>query len=174
MVDAHALTKKHHSSFTMTQAKDNPEPRQDLLPKGYLWKKGANPEDPSSPPQTAPEAGEIDPRLDTSRQPPEHLPKLEGKLEPSKFQTNFPQQQQQQRQHGGQASVTEAVKTIKPEDFLNVTQRPCARNGFISGIITGGLVGGIRFVMNSQSNPHTPKSHAFLTASWWLILGPRN
>ena len=82
---------------------------------------------------TQPKDGDVvDPRLDPTRKPPENLPKLVGKLDPSAFQANFPQ-------HGGEPpTFKEALQSIKAEDFLAVTQKPCARNGFITGIVSGG------------------------------------
>lgn len=46
--------------------------------------------------------------------------------------------------------MSEAFKTIKPEELLTVTQTPCARDGFIGGILTGAAVGGVRFIMRGK------------------------
>lgn len=78
--------------------------------------------------------------------PPKDLPTIPGKLDPSAFQTNFPQQPGSEP-----ATVSAAFKTIKPEDFLSVTQGACARDGFLGGITTGAFVGGVRFVMRGRS-----------------------
>ncbi|CRK24263.1 hypothetical protein BN1723_013233 [Verticillium longisporum] len=113
--------------------------------KGWLWSRGAPSNEPAetSAPSSSPETA-IDPRLDLSRAPPKELPKLvNAKLDPADFKTNFPPQQ------GEGPTVGDAVKTIKPEDFLVVSQAPCARDGYIAGIVSGGLVGGIKFVMKA-------------------------
>ncbi|KIH93911.1 hypothetical protein SPBR_06214 [Sporothrix brasiliensis 5110] len=48
------------------------------------------------------------------------------------------------------ASVSDAVKTIKASDFLTVYQIPCAREGFLTGIGGGAVVGGLRFVLGAS------------------------
>jgi cytochrome c oxidase assembly protein subunit 20 len=100
----------------------------------------------TTPPTASKDSAQLDPRLDTTRTPPKDLPVLPGKLDPSAFQTNFPQQQAEP------ATVTAALKTIKPEDFLTVTSGACARDGFLGGITTGAVVGGVRFVMRGRSS----------------------
>ncbi|KAH6686786.1 hypothetical protein F5X68DRAFT_207945 [Plectosphaerella plurivora] len=119
----------------------------------WLWTKAAPPTETSSdpaatsqdtPPTASKDSAPIDPRLDTTRTPPKDLPVLPGKLDPSAFQTNFPQQQGAEP-----ATVSAALKTIKPEDFLAITSGACARDGFLGGITTGALVGGTRFVMRA-------------------------
>ncbi|KAM0277264.1 hypothetical protein ACHAQH_005922 [Verticillium albo-atrum] len=129
----------------MSSNEDNAETRQEAK-KGWLWSRGASSDTPagnSGPSSSSPEAP-IDPRLDLTRAPPKELPKLvNAKLDPADFKTNFPQQQ------GEGPTVGDAMKTIKPEDFLSVSQAPCARDGYIAGIISGGLVGGIRFIMKA-------------------------
>lgn len=71
------------------------------------------------------------------------------KLDPTKFQANFPPQEGGAQQ--GYPSITEAVKSIKSDDFLNVVQTPCARDGFLTGIASGAGVGGLRYVMRGES-----------------------
>ncbi|KAJ0159464.1 Cytochrome c oxidase protein 20, mitochondrial [Colletotrichum tanaceti] len=70
------------------------------------------------------------------------------KLDPTKFQANFPPQEGDAQQ--GYPSITEAVKSIKSDDFLNVVQTPCARDGFLTGIVSGASVGGLRYVMRGS------------------------
>ncbi|KAK3377105.1 hypothetical protein B0T24DRAFT_620467 [Lasiosphaeria ovina] len=48
---------------------------------------------------------------------------------------------------GPGASIADAVKTIKPADLLTVHHRPCARDGFLTGIGGGAAVGMVRWVM---------------------------
>lgn len=70
------------------------------------------------------------------------------KLNPTEFQSNFPPQEGAAAP--GFPSITEAVKTIKSDDFLSVTQTPCARNGFLTGIASGAGIGGLRYVMRGR------------------------
>ncbi|KAK0750160.1 hypothetical protein B0T18DRAFT_323153 [Schizothecium vesticola] len=44
-------------------------------------------------------------------------------------------------------SLTDAVTTIKPNDFLSVHQTPCAQRGFLTGISAGMGIGGLRWVL---------------------------
>ncbi|RBQ75847.1 hypothetical protein FVER53590_04698 [Fusarium verticillioides] len=48
-------------------------------------------------------------------------------------------------------TISEAVSMIKKDDFANVANTPCARQGFITGIASGAGVGGLRFVL--KGNP---------------------
>ncbi|KAK4186961.1 hypothetical protein QBC35DRAFT_499955 [Podospora australis] len=52
-----------------------------------------------------------------------------------------------QQKPGGPLSITEAVTTIKPSDFLTFHQAPCSRTGLLTGIGTGAAIGGIRWLM---------------------------
>jgi acetamidase/formamidase len=56
------------------------------------------------------------------------------------FQKNFPEAQT------GPASISEALKTIKPEDALEVHKTVCGRQGFMTAIGTGAASGILRFV----------------------------
>lgn len=47
----------------------------------------------------------------------------------------------------GRPTLTDAVATIKTEDFASVASTPCARNGFLTGIASGAGVGGLKFVL---------------------------
>lgn len=47
---------------------------------------------------------------------------------------------------GSPVKISDAVSTIKKEDFLNVAQMPCARGGLLTGIASGAVAGGLRFV----------------------------
>ncbi|GKT55816.1 mitochondrial cytochrome c oxidase protein 20-like protein [Colletotrichum tofieldiae] len=70
------------------------------------------------------------------------------KLDPTEFQNNFPPQEGSAQQ--GYPSISEAVKSIKSDDFLAVTKTPCARDGFLTGIASGAGVGGLRYVMRGS------------------------
>jgi cytochrome c oxidase assembly protein subunit 20 len=47
-------------------------------------------------------------------------------------------------------TISEAVSMIKKDDFANVANTPCARQGFITGIASGAGIGGLRFVLKGQ------------------------
>lgn len=47
-------------------------------------------------------------------------------------------------------TISEAVSNIKTDDFVNVTNTPCARNGFMTGIIGAGGVGGVKFLLSGK------------------------
>lgn len=53
---------------------------------------------------------------------------------------------------GSSLKISDAVATIKKEDFLNVAQMPCARGGLLTGIASGTVAGGLRFVARGMSN----------------------
>ncbi|TDZ21693.1 Cytochrome c oxidase assembly protein COX20 [Colletotrichum orbiculare MAFF 240422] len=120
----------------MSQDDSNTPPTLPLPPtkdgkKLYLWSRSTN-----GP------VGEGAPGSETTTS------STEANLNPKEFQNNFP------TQNGatppGHVSIGEAVKSIKSEDFLNITQTPCARGGFISGIASGAGVGGLRFVFRGS------------------------
>lgn len=48
-------------------------------------------------------------------------------------------------------TITDAVGMIKTEDFANVHNTPCARQGFLTGIAAGAGVGGLRFVLKGKN-----------------------
>ncbi|KAI7863578.1 hypothetical protein BDF14DRAFT_1885003 [Spinellus fusiger] len=48
------------------------------------------------------------------------------------------------------ATVTEAFKTVKLEDFKQVAKIPCARNALLYGMGTGVSVGAIRYLMKRK------------------------
>lgn len=56
-----------------------------------------------------------------------------------------PQQQQQRR-----PTVSEAWDTIKPEDFMSVHKIPCARDGYMTGMLTGVVAGAGRYILGAQ------------------------
>ncbi|KAH8673335.1 hypothetical protein BX600DRAFT_508612 [Xylariales sp. PMI_506] len=56
-----------------------------------------------------------------------------------------PEQQKMQR-----PTITDAAKTIKAEDWLKVHQIPCARQGFLTGIGAGAVIGMGRYVMGAR------------------------
>jgi cytochrome c oxidase assembly protein subunit 20 len=47
-------------------------------------------------------------------------------------------------------TISEAVSMIKKDDFTNVANTPCARQGFITGIASGAGIGGLRFVLKGE------------------------
>jgi Protein of unknown function (DUF3767) len=67
--------------------------------------------------------------------------------DPKNFQTNFPEHGNRDR-----PSITTAAQTIKPEDFLNIAQIPCGRQGLITGITTGAAIGGLRWILRGKSS----------------------
>ncbi|KAM0238931.1 hypothetical protein ACHAP5_008507 [Fusarium lateritium] len=48
-------------------------------------------------------------------------------------------------------TISEAMSMIKKDDFTNVANTPCARQGFITGIASGAGVGGLRFVLRGNA-----------------------
>lgn len=44
------------------------------------------------------------------------------------------------------ATVGEAVKSIKAEDFTRVHQAPCTREGLLTGIGSGAAIGALRYI----------------------------
>lgn len=61
------------------------------------------------------------------------------------FQQNFPE--------ASGVSLSDAVKSIKPEDLLDVHKSACGRQGLMAGIVLGSLVGGLRFVWRGTFFP---------------------
>lgn len=47
-------------------------------------------------------------------------------------------------------TISTAVASIKKEDFTNVVNTPCARNGFMTGIVTGAAAGGLKVVVRGE------------------------
>ncbi|KHN97174.1 Cytochrome oxidase biogenesis protein, Cox20 subunit [Metarhizium album ARSEF 1941] len=48
-------------------------------------------------------------------------------------------------------TISGAVSMIKTEDFTNVHNTPCARQGFLTGIAAGTGIGGLRFVLSGNA-----------------------
>ncbi|KAF7555744.1 hypothetical protein G7046_g6486 [Stylonectria norvegica] len=48
-------------------------------------------------------------------------------------------------------TVSEAVSMIKKDDFVNLPNTPCARQGLLTGIASGAGVGGLRFVLGGNA-----------------------
>lgn len=46
--------------------------------------------------------------------------------------------------------VWEAVRTIKPRDFLELHKTPCAREGWLTGIGMGAAAGALRFILGGM------------------------
>jgi hypothetical protein len=53
--------------------------------------------------------------------------------------------------HNAQPTLTDAVSSIKADDFKNIAATPCARNAFLTGIASGFGAGGLRFVVRGMS-----------------------
>jgi cytochrome c oxidase assembly protein subunit 20 len=114
----------------MAQGSDEAE-----TPKGwrrvYFWTK---PVDGASPSQSQPQDGPT--TSSTADGTQEKTP------EPVDFPANFSEQGPNNR-----VSIKDAVRTIKKEDFLNIGQIPCGRQGFMTGIASGAAIGGVRWVL---------------------------
>ena len=52
-------------------------------------------------------------------------------------------------------TIADAVSTIKMDDFANVANTPCARNGLLTGIASGFGVGGLRFILSGKIGKST-------------------
>jgi cytochrome c oxidase assembly protein subunit 20 len=61
-------------------------------------------------------------------------------------------------------SLSEAVGSIKKEDFMNLPNTPCSRNGLLTGIATGAGIGGLRFVLKG-----TPVSAANWAVGFFIL-----
>lgn len=143
----------------MTKQSDQDEPANRQTSRlSWLTSRGSSAESASSSESSSPSSSSSTtvvsnwdnaPQSDSTRNLPEkHLTKVEGKFDPSEFQTSA---LKEPPNNPDTPSIKDAVKTIKAEDFLNVGKVPCARQGYIYGIITGGIVGGIRFMMKGSS-----------------------
>ena len=78
--------------------------------------------------------------------PPDQKQPTDGAKPPltgDDFQRNFPE--------ANGSSLSDAVKSIKPEDFLEVHRSACGRQGLMTGIVVGALFGGLRFVWRGTS-----------------------
>lgn len=69
-----------------------------------------------------------------------------------------------------QPTIADAVSTIKAEDFKNVANTPCARNGLLTGIASGFGVGGLRFILSGTSS----SSLAMVWAASLEVFRPRH
>ncbi|KAJ6786468.1 hypothetical protein PWT90_06506 [Aphanocladium album] len=47
-------------------------------------------------------------------------------------------------------TISDAVASIKTEDFANVASTPCSRNGFLTGIVTGAAAGGLKIILRAN------------------------
>ncbi|KAH0439400.1 hypothetical protein CcaCcLH18_02877 [Colletotrichum camelliae] len=113
-----------------------PDPRKEGKEgkKLYLWSRS-----------TQGPVGEGTPGSETSpSSPPSTTTTVEAapKPDPKNFQANFPVQESAQKP----TTAWEVVKNIKSEDFTKVAQAPCARDGLLTGIAAGFVVGGLRLV----------------------------
>jgi cytochrome c oxidase assembly protein subunit 20 len=116
----------------------------------------ANDGDTSSPQPRGPPPG--------ATAPPDHVTKPQvyeifnpsraedgdGKFSPA----GSPGQPGQPGQQGQQArpTMTEGFKSIKQDDWLKVHHMPCARQGFLTGIGSGFVVGFIRYLTGGKSH----------------------
>ncbi|KAK2030112.1 cytochrome oxidase biogenesis protein, Cox20 subunit [Colletotrichum zoysiae] len=107
--------------------------------KLYLWSRSS---------QAHVGEGVPGPDTTTAGAPPAIPGQEQKKLDPTEFQKNFPPQERNAQT--GYPSISEAVKTIKWSDFLDVFNTPCARDGAITGIVVGAAVGGLRMVMRGS------------------------
>lgn len=48
------------------------------------------------------------------------------------------------------ATLSEAFKTCKPEDVLQVVQTPCSREGLLTGIGSGFVAGFLRYMVGGE------------------------
>jgi hypothetical protein len=119
-------------------------PEDNEPPKGwkrvYVWSKPVNPPATETT-SSATDANPSDGLSHGAGQSTEGSDKLKSK----DFHSNFPEQN-----GSSQASVVDAFKTIKKEDFLTIGQSPCSRQGLLTGIGTGAAIGGLRFVVGGE------------------------
>ncbi|KAJ3496833.1 hypothetical protein NLG97_g2365 [Lecanicillium saksenae] len=47
-------------------------------------------------------------------------------------------------------TISDAVASIKTEDFANIANTPCSRNGFMTGIVTGAAAGGLKIIIRAN------------------------
>ncbi|KAM6478988.1 cytochrome oxidase biogenesis protein, Cox20 subunit [Trichoderma sp. SZMC 28011] len=52
---------------------------------------------------------------------------------------------------GSRSAFAEAVSMIKKDDFANVANTPCARQGLLTGIGAGAGLGGLKFVIQGNA-----------------------
>ncbi|KAF4810803.1 Cytochrome c oxidase assembly protein COX20 [Colletotrichum siamense] len=112
-----------------------PDPRKDGKEgkKLYLWSRS-----------TQGPVGEGAPGSETSPSSPSTTAAAAPKPDPKDFQANFPVQEGAAAQKP--TTAWEVVKNIKSEDFTTFAQAPCARDGLLTGIAAGFVVGGLRLV----------------------------
>lgn len=48
------------------------------------------------------------------------------------------------------ATLSEAIKTVKPEDVLTLHQTPCAREGLLTGFGSGFAAGFLRYIVGGE------------------------
>lgn len=66
-------------------------------------------------------------------------------------QSDESQSQGADKNPNARPTITDVVGMIKTEDFTNVHNTPCARQGFLTGIAAGAGVGGLRFVLKGKN-----------------------
>ncbi|KAL2118893.1 hypothetical protein VTJ04DRAFT_5852 [Mycothermus thermophilus] len=65
----------------------------------------------------------------------------------AQFPSSQPSLQPKPGSNGRDPTLTEAIATIKPSDFLTFHQAPCVRPGLLTGIGFGATVGALRWIM---------------------------
>ena len=63
----------------------------------------------------------------------------------------------------GRVTVGDAAKSIKAEDFLKVHQYPCAREGFLTGIGSGSVIGMVRYIVGGMAGSFPLERYLQLT-----------
>ncbi|KAI4594218.1 hypothetical protein KJ359_008493 [Pestalotiopsis sp. 9143b] len=61
----------------------------------------------------------------------------------------------QQQEPNKRPTISDGFKTIKKEDFLNVHQIPCARQGLMTGIGSGFVLGMVRYLTGARISKAT-------------------
>lgn len=107
-----------------------PKPRTDLLPAMRHPSEHDVPTPPSSKPQTWTTGFTGSSSSSTSVSP---ATTTDNKTTPA----------------GPSPSFTDAIKTVRPDHILSVHRQPCARQGFMTGLAGGAVVGAVRFVLGA-------------------------
>ncbi|KAK4073928.1 hypothetical protein Trihar35433_3402 [Trichoderma harzianum] len=71
---------------------------------------------------------------------------------------------------GSRSAFAEAVSMIKKDDFTNVANTPCARQGLLTGIGVGAGLGGLKFVIQGIFHPEHLLILHIKCQFWWLTL----
>ncbi|KAI4864086.1 hypothetical protein F4820DRAFT_449397 [Hypoxylon rubiginosum] len=99
-------------------------------------------------------------------EPPEHVKKPQiYEIFPGSKPEDQAMKSTEGQKSPSQPSITEGIQSIKPDDFLNVHQIPCARQSLLTGIGAGAAVGMGRFVAGGR----IPKATNW--AFWSFFIG---